>query len=374
MKRYTLALGLTTISLATPSFAATSSVTLYGIVDAGYQSFRIKGEGSSQDLVSGGESGSRWGLRGSEDLGDGLKANYQLESGFDSANGQSTQNNRLFGRASWVGLSGSWGELRAGRQTLAATDYTGVYSPFGTSFKLAGGGSSVNSNTTPRADNSLKYISPAFNNLQAAVSYAFDGHLAQNTDGRTNPYFNNGSDRILSVVTRYRASTWQLVSYYQAAFLQDNTYSSGVHQDVRPREYGVGGTVNVGPVTLHGAFAQHRDAYINGILPNNTGQTAVFRGGLVNGYTLGVSAKLGTGTVLAQYQLSDPNRGVRRNDQPGHTQRIYSLGYSYPLSKRTNLYTYVSYLDGAWFDSATTGVSARDWSATQFLIGMRHSF
>lgn len=362
------------LAAATAQAHSADTVTVYGVADSGYQYLSIKGQGSSSGLVSGGQAASRWGLKGSHDLGNGYKTNFQLENGFDILNGTASQGGRLFGRAAWVGLSGDIGELRAGRQTLAATDYTGAFSPFGTSFKTAGGGQAINSNTTPRADNTLKYLTPGYGNLQAAISYSFSADLAQNTDGLKTDGFHGYTDRVLSAVGQYKSPTWQLIAYYQATWLGDKTSSAGTHQDVSPREYGLGGNAKLGFVTLHGGIAQHKDAYINGAPAGNSGQAATFKGGIVNGYSLGVSADVGTGRVLAQIQVSDPNSSVRKNNQSAHTQRIYSLGYTYPFSKRTNVYAYASYLDGAWFDNVSTGVSANDWNAKQVVIGLRHLF
>src|SRR5690606_1129817 len=110
---------------------AQSSVTLYGIVDVGVGGNKLHdsaagGDDARYGLMSGVQSGSRWGLRGSEDLGNGLRANFQLESGFDVANGRQgpgSQEGRLFGRQAWGGLSGAWGEVRAGRQVTVAAGY-----------------------------------------------------------------------------------------------------------------------------------------------------------------------------------------------------------------------------------------------------------
>ncbi|MFY1850008.1 porin, partial [Achromobacter dolens] len=101
---------------------AETSVTLYGIIDTGIGYNKISGAGDAKNgsrigMINGVQNGSRWGLRGSEDLGDGLRAVFQLESGFDSGNGKSAQNGRLFGRQATVGLaSDSWGQLDFGRQ------------------------------------------------------------------------------------------------------------------------------------------------------------------------------------------------------------------------------------------------------------------
>ncbi|WP_256258783.1 porin, partial [Burkholderia ubonensis] len=93
-----------------PAFAQ-NSVTLYGLIDEGFNytnNVRVNGVGKTNyQLASGYAQGSRWGLRGSEDLGGGLKAVFVLESGFDVNNGRLGQGSRMFGRQAYVGLSES---------------------------------------------------------------------------------------------------------------------------------------------------------------------------------------------------------------------------------------------------------------------------
>src|SRR5690606_12735283 len=95
---------------------AETSVTLYGIIDTGIGYNKVEGAGDYEakkiGLINGVQSGSRWGLKGTEDLGDGLQAIFQLESGFDSSTGHQAQGGRLFGRHATIGLQGdSWGRL-----------------------------------------------------------------------------------------------------------------------------------------------------------------------------------------------------------------------------------------------------------------------
>ena len=146
MKKLFVAAAATALSGAA---SAQSSVTLYGLIDTGVGYANVDGtytdpatgrrtsiDNSRIGSTTGTTAGSRWGLRGKEDLGDGLYAVFQLESGFDSRNGSSLQNNRLFGREATVGLgSAEWGEIRLGRQyNVAARYFSGM---FGSSF---GGG------------------------------------------------------------------------------------------------------------------------------------------------------------------------------------------------------------------------------------------
>src|SRR5690606_10234349 len=121
---------------------AETSVTLYGIIDTGIGYTKVENgdvDAKKIGLINGVQSGSRWGLRGTEDLGDGLQAIFQLESGFDSSTGDQAQGGRLFGRQATIGLQGdSWGRLDLRRQTNIASKYfADVASPFGASFGQA---------------------------------------------------------------------------------------------------------------------------------------------------------------------------------------------------------------------------------------------
>ena len=105
-------------SSASHAQIASTSVTLYGFIDSSLRYQQTKA-GNSLSVVDGAElgwAGSRWGLIGSEDLGGGMKAIFNLENGFSLDNGQLNQGGRLFGRTAYVGLSNSFGELTLGRQ------------------------------------------------------------------------------------------------------------------------------------------------------------------------------------------------------------------------------------------------------------------
>ena len=129
-----LAAALLALGLSSAANSADSSVTLYGILDAGMQvSTQSLRDYSSSNvgLVNGVQSGNRFGIKGSEDLGSGLRATFALEAGFNLGSGASQQNGTLFGRQSWVGVeSSSLGYARLGKQYNFATDYVGAIDPF----------------------------------------------------------------------------------------------------------------------------------------------------------------------------------------------------------------------------------------------------
>jgi predicted porin len=113
MKKALLALAVLAAFAGTAS--AQTNVTMYGVLDMALQ-HENDGVNSTTALDSGIQSGSRLGFKGTEDLGGGLKANFDLEAGVNADTGTSSQGGILFGRQAWVGLSGGFGSLRLGRQ------------------------------------------------------------------------------------------------------------------------------------------------------------------------------------------------------------------------------------------------------------------
>lgn len=169
--------------VAAPAFAQ-NSVTLYGIVDATmiYQNSQTtlgstSGGHSAVKMGSGTWAGSRFGLKGSEDLGGGYKAIFQLESGFNVNNGGQQYTNAMFGRQAWVGVATpSYGTLTAGRQYTAYYLLLSRYSP---TAWLAGVGTHPGDldalDVGYRANNSLVYMSRSFYGMTAGGSYSFAG-------------------------------------------------------------------------------------------------------------------------------------------------------------------------------------------------------
>jgi len=147
MKHKILA-GLVASLAATGAFAQ-SSVTVYGVIDisanyttnqnkAGDSVLSLGDSGAIGDPGQGAMSGSRWGLKGEEDLGGGSKAIFKVESGFTVNNGQSDQQGQLFGRQSYVGLSdNNLGQITFGRQYGTMTDVAFDFDPLGVGNYLA---------------------------------------------------------------------------------------------------------------------------------------------------------------------------------------------------------------------------------------------
>ena len=199
MNKKLVALALSAVAAGTAS-AQTANVTLYGIVDtylstqrigsgvipaAGTVAARSVASTSTTMLTGGGLSGSRWGLRGSEDLGGGMNAIFVIENGFASDTGQLNQGGRLFGRQAYVGLNGGFGSVTVGRQyspsfyVMCNSDDTFGGCLTGFSAVANMGGFFAN---TLRQDNAVKYSTPSFGGVTASVAWAL-GEVAGTSSG-----------------------------------------------------------------------------------------------------------------------------------------------------------------------------------------------
>lgn len=161
----------------TASAYAQSSVTLYGIIDEGINYNSNVSGNRSYALQSGVTNGSRWGLRGSEDLGGGLKTVFVLENGFDINNGKLGQGGLIFGRQAYVGIGNGFGTVTIGRQYDPNADLVG---PFEAGNQFAGNigahpADLDNLNNTNRTNNSIKFRSASFSGFSLAAAYSLGG-------------------------------------------------------------------------------------------------------------------------------------------------------------------------------------------------------
>ena len=213
MKKSLLALAL--LGAFTASAFAEPSVTLYGRIDTGlvYTHKNLDNTAGSTDtfsMDSGVTTGSRWGLKGSEDIGN-AKVGFVLESGINSDDGTSGQNNRLFGREAQVNISGAYGTLYAGRLASIASDsgsigYLGDVSAFPSAYGFVGNQQGSTGTAYGRYDNTLAYETPTFGGLQGAIMYSFKGDTKASDSNVANARENSGdADRYLAAGLRYKA-------------------------------------------------------------------------------------------------------------------------------------------------------------------------
>ncbi len=204
MKSTKLALAASLCMGAAGLAQAQSSVQIFGVLDAGYLNTRASGSGSQSSLSPDGNTSSRLGFRGTEDLGDGMAASFWLEAAISpdtGAGGGTSTNNKdsvnsgglTFGRRSTVSLASRWGEVRLGRDYVPSFwNLTSAMHPFGTNgvgnagqlfYPVSTGGTTVRTNV--RASNSIGYILPStLGGVYGQVMYAL-GEQASNAAGGT---------------------------------------------------------------------------------------------------------------------------------------------------------------------------------------------
>jgi len=370
-KLYPLAFAITA-AVAANAHAA-DSVQLYGVVDLGIGYEQVKGpNGFKQSrigMIDGGHGSSRFGLKGSEDLGNGLKAAFTLESGFNASNGRSGQSGRLFGRQATIGLeSKSWGTLRACVNENYATAWIGdVVNPFGTNFGTAGSGSSFSSAASVRFDNLIAYETPKMAGFQLGVGYSFNAD-----SGSSNTGFKTGdNNRAITAGLRYSTGPVYLAAAYDS-YNPSNTTGPG-QRDEKLQAFILSGSYDFEVVKLGLAFGQVRDGWFKSNNMGTTPDAGDFRafgsyrqveGFRANSYLVALTVPMGNNELIAAWQAADPNNDKLTGDD--ETMNIFSLGITHKLSKRTNLYAYGTYGDNYAFN--------RDAKNQAVAVGVRHRF
>lgn len=370
MKKTLLAVAL--FAGAAGAAQAADSVTLYGLIDAGLGFEQVKFNGNTQNrigAVQGVSSGSRFGLRGTEDLGDGLRAVFTLEGGFGPLNGMSAQSGRLFGRQATVGLdSDSWGRLEFGRQTNMASKYFGTIDPFGISYNTANMGTVFSAANTMRLDNMVMYQTPSMSGLKLGVGYSFSADDTV-SDASQRGFATSNNNRVLTTGAQYLNGPLNVALSYDR-FNPTNDRPGG-KSDATIQQYIVGGAYDFEVVKLAAAFGQTRDGWFvgqkMGTTPdgfNDLGTFKLAEGFRANSYMIGATVPMGRHAVFGSWQRATASNNKLTGDDA--TMNVYSLGYTYEFTKRTNLYAYASYGDNYAFQQG-----AKD---TAVAVGMRHRF
>lgn len=195
MKKNLIVAAVATLATSFATAAsAQSSVTLYGIVDAGltYVNNVATGNAVGQQkssfvgLTSGNLQESRWGLRDSEDLGGGLKTIFTLKNGFSVNNGQMGESGKMFGRQAYVGLSSQAGTVTLDRQYDSVVDYLGPLSAAGTwggtYFGHVAGNDNLNSDYS--VANSIKFQSANYAGFTFGGLYGFSNQAGAFANNR----------------------------------------------------------------------------------------------------------------------------------------------------------------------------------------------
>jgi GBP family porin len=362
---------------------AQSSVTLYGIIDAGVTYISNQGGHSNWQATDGAINTSRWGLRGSEDLGSGLKAIFTLENGFNVDTGGLRQDGRLFGRQAFVGLSGDqYGAVTLGRQYDSVVDYLGPLALTGTQYGgtfFAHPFDNDNLDNDFRIDNSVKFQSANYNGFKFGALYGFSNEAGAFANNRAYSFGASYNYSGLTVAAGYLQLnsdvTSAAVTNTNGALDGDNTFFAG-----RQRTWGAGVKYVFGPATAGFVFTQ---TLLNQAFGISAGQSGVTGGIALNGG----SARFNNYEVNGHYYITPAisvagaytyTDGSLNGADPKWNQVNIQLAYL--LSKRTELYVQGEYQhvieDGAAIGAMINGLSAASDSTSQtaVTIGMRHTF
>jgi len=339
---------------ATASFAQ-SSVTIWGIADAGIQNAKRNGV-SKTILSSSGNASSQLGFRGTEDLGGGMSASFWLEAGMTVDNG--TAAGVAFQRRSTLDLAGNFGAIRLGRDYTPTFWSHTVFDPFGTLGSGAGsnitlGAANSNATTAARTNNGVSYLYNVAANggshalgsqgLYAQVTHAF-GEQPSTAAAQTNQY--------QGARVGYASGPWNV------AVSTGNTVVSASAKD---KHSNIAGSYDLGVAQLMAINASFTNGTTNVKWTSNQ---------------IGAKIPMGAGYIPVSYAVAKNNTNSQEANQ-------FAIGYVHNLSKRTALYTAYSSItnkNGAGFTflggngGYNAGLTAAGANGTGIDLGIRHSF
>lgn len=384
MQKKLIAVAVLGACVAGSAFAA--NVDVYGRIDTGlsYVHYDETGLSDAKDtlsLDSGMSSGNRWGLKGSEDLGNGYQVGFVLESGFDADTGAMSKDG-LFNREATLRVSGPFGSIYAGRMGRIGSDagsvgfYAGSVSPFGSGWGKMAGHFAVTANYDSRYNNALAYVSPKVGPVTVYAQYTM-GNATENE---------SGDDRLFSLGAQADFGALQvlgLVEYLNKKSVAGTTvYDDSQYDDSYTINLGGSYDFSVAKVFLAGQYFKAAPDYA-GMKANYAKDPRVlnnewrwsFDGFGVN---VGATAPIGAGEFLvsAGYGKGDVNYDTK-DAKISADAYIIQVGYTYPFSKRTNLYAGAGYMQTSMEDGITNTdgtTSDKDFKTTQVMFGLLHKF
>lgn len=311
MKKTLIALAAVAVSGAA---MAQSSVNLYGVADLVLH----KDKGVSAKMTSGGVSTSRWGIKGSEDLGGGLKANFNFEQGLDLTTGSLKGNG--FDRQAWLGLSGGFGEVKLGKAWNAFDDIAGAASPVFDANVLTPNGIAPTYGYVGNPNSGVYYASPSFGGFSAAISSSFkDAAQADLRVTAFNVKYENGP--VMVAVGQERQKTIDTVQLTRVV-----------------------GSYDFGMAKLLASYGTVKEGANDG----------------TDDFTIGVDVPLAANIVLSTgFTQVRPDVGDKANS--------FALALAYNLSKRTTVYTGFRKDN----DAAVSGFGGVE---SRFGVGVKHTF
>lgn len=370
-------LALSMIGLAFSSEPAhASEVRVYGLIDIGmmYQRVAVPDtplardgvdgfEGTMVGITGGQSAGSRWGIRGVEQLSNGNRIEFRYEQGIIPTDGRSTSRARV-STLTWG--NNQLGKLIVGRRNNASNSILDDIDPMDGSYDTASWQSSFGS-ASIRYSNQVMYESNAWHGLTFAASYSFDigntiyylkGNMPAKvpTDGPgVSTYGTMDNARAISTGLRYEKGPWLLGLTYDQ--INPSLGSTGNIPKESPKAWILAGSYDFSVFKVAVALGQQVDgliqggqalsrAGIRGGISNTNGDILLLPGARTNAWMIGASMPVGArGAVFGSFQQSRP-AGTLLDRGSDDVQNISSIGYTYALSKRTDVYAYYSYATG----------------------------
>ena len=369
--------------------AVAADVTLYGLVDYGvrYQNLDADTAGVDKinkvDMKSGANSGPRFGLKGTEDLGNGVKVGFVLENGFAADTGALGNSKRLFDREAQLFVDGSFGRVsfgRVGQLASANGSYglLGVTGPFSTGYGDATSGLKfVGANGFTRFDNTITYMTPSFAGLTVYAQYSMD------TDGADEVGVENesSSDRYYGIGAKFVAGGLTLVGVVDSinyATVGDNAVVQDM-DDALTVTIGGNYDFQVAKVYFGGQYFDNAKAVAsnNVTFDEKTKKVVIDKGyklgtlgaeGWGLGLGVGVPVMGGTASAYAGYLDADSV-----DDSDASLKRFTgAVGYSYTFSKRTSMYSTLSYTKDEYKKAANADKVKP--TSVEAIVGLIHKF
>lgn len=320
---------------------AQSSVTLYGVIDNGIE-YRNSASGNVLRAVSGGLFASRYGLKGSEDIGGGLHINFQLEQGFSGVTGAASNSAAAFNRQAWVGVSGAFGETRFGLQNTP--QYIFINPELDPVAVMSIGSPMNNFNSlTIRVNNAISYFTPSVSGLSAQFMVAMRDQTTKPTNGL----------QFYNAAVRYENGPFRIAAGYEQAANATGTSTLKL--------FNAGASVGVGAARFY--LAYHTEHQTDDSIKRDVYEASGM-------YSFSPAAQL---TVMYGYAHD-------RTGQGNNAQQV-GLTYAYSLSKRTTLYGSAGFIQNrnqARFTlngTGYTGLAVTPGADTRgAIIGMVHRF
>lgn len=376
--------------------ASAASVTLYGIIDTGfaYNSYNDDNYSTLTDnadnsfgMMSGQSSGSRFGLKGVEELGNGLTVGFILEDGFSSDTG--AEKDQMFDRESSIYIEGGFGKFGMGRLSTLANDsgttgLGGYFSSFGTGLGDVGVQNYMQAYRPNRMDNMVYYKTPNFAGAEVWVLYGMGNEkdkTYENESSRDRYYaaavtYNNGGLSLYGAVDVLNKASF---GTNNTADTEDDqiTITAAVNYDCGFAKSYLGvhwfdNAKAVGSSSFGGDWGR-----LGNFTTDEDGKYVARGYGDANGWSvmLGVDIPVGNGkvkTTLGYLDASSDNENVSSGDVDQDLKRfMVGAGYEYYLSKRTTVYMGAGYLQ----DSIDTAKgNSYDPSWVQVNCGLKHKF